>query len=103
MYIILGLGMFVVADLLFPIAGSFLQVFALRALQGLGIALTVPCTLALLSDASSSDTRGGYMGLYNTFRLAGFGVGPLIAGVIIHFGPGAVVVRMRMAEIDRLT
>jgi len=63
----------------------------LRALQGLGLAMTIPPTLALLNKNSEQASRGGTMGVFSTFRVASLATGPLLGGVVYdHFGFSAV-------------
>jgi len=56
-------------------------------LQGVGAALAIPATVALVNELATDATRGGNFGVFNTFRLIGFGFGPLVAGFILEFGP----------------
>ena len=61
----------------------------MRAFQGIGAALTVPVTVALVNDyATSNEERGGNFGVFNTFRLIGFGFGPIVAGAVVTGGFG---------------
>jgi MFS family permease len=86
-FILVGLVVFGVASALYPLASSYWTIVALRAFQGIGAALTVPVTIALVNEYSSdAGQRGGNFGVFNTFRLIGFGFGPIIAGVLITGG-----------------
>lgn len=86
-YILIGLAILTVANLAYAFAGSYVSLLAIRALQGVGVAFTIPSTIALLNELSTSDSRGGNMGLFNTFRLLGVGLGPIAAGLIVDAGP----------------
>jgi MFS family permease len=82
-----GLVLMGVSTLAFVLAGRFTDLLALRSLQGLGVALTVPASLALMSTATQKQTRGGSMGIYSTMRMLGFAIGPLLGGLLYdHFG-----------------
>lgn len=82
-----GLVLMGVSTLAFVLAGRFADLLALRSLQGLGVALTVPASLALMSTATQKQTRGGSMGIYSTMRMLGFAIGPLLGGLLYdHFG-----------------
>ncbi len=59
----------------------------IRVIQGIAAALTITASIALVNELSASKSRGGNMGVYNAFRLTGFGAGPLAAGVIVEGGP----------------
>jgi MFS family permease len=66
----------------FSLATSFTHLVIIRMLQGLGVALTVPASLAVLAERTISGTRGGSMGFYTTLRMVGFAVGPLLGGFL---------------------
>jgi MFS family permease len=82
-----GLVLMGVSTLAFVLAGRFTDLLALRSLQGLGVALTVPASLALMSTATQKQTRGGSMGIYSSMRMLGFAIGPLLGGLLYdHIG-----------------
>ncbi|GAA0657640.1 MFS transporter [Salarchaeum japonicum] len=83
-FIIAGLAILTVTNLAYVLAGSYFSLFGIRALQGLGVAFTVPATIALVNELSSDASRGESMGVFNTFRLLGFGMGPIAAGTFVH-------------------
>lgn len=86
-FVLTGLGILTVANLSYVLADSYLSLVAIRALQGLGVAFTIPATIALINEVSTDDSRAGNMGLFNTFRLLGVGIGPIGAGLIVDGGP----------------
>jgi len=86
-FILVGLVVFAIASALYPFASTYWGVIVLRAAQGVGAALTIPVTIALVNEFSAdASQRGGNFGVFNTFRLIGFGFGPIIAGVLITGG-----------------
>jgi MFS family permease len=88
-FILGGLVVFGVASAAYPFVSSYAAILVVRAVQGLGAALTVPATIALVNDyATSDDERGGNFGVFNTFRLIGFGFGPIVAGIVVAGGFG---------------
>lgn len=87
LYILLGLGGLTTANLLYLFAGSYVSLIAVRALQGVSIAFIIPTSVALVNELAGAGTRGGNMGVYNTFRLVGFGTGPVAAGGLVAAGP----------------
>ncbi|WP_368085870.1 MFS transporter [Halalkalicoccus paucihalophilus] len=91
LYILIGLGGLTTANLLYLLAGSYLSLIALRALQGMSIAFIIPASVALVNELAGAGTRGGNMGVYNTFRLVGFGAGPVAAGVLVNAGPYSIL------------
>jgi MFS family permease len=88
-FVLIGLAVFGVGSAVYPFVSSYWTVLVARALQGLGAAFTVPATVALVSEyAASDDERGGNFGVFNTFRLLGFGFGPIVAGAVVTGGFG---------------
>jgi len=86
-FILGGLALLAVASGAYSFVSDYRLVLVLRALQGVGAALTVPATVALVNELGTTDTRGNNFGVFNTFRLIGFGFGPIVAGVVLtRFG-----------------
>jgi len=77
-----GLVLMGTGTLLFVSASRFTDLLALRAIQGMGVAMTIPASMALMATSSNQKTRGGSMGIYSTSRMAGFALGPLIGGFL---------------------
>ena len=77
-----GLVLMGTGTLLFVSASRFADLLVLRAIQGLGVAMTIPASMALMATSSNPKTRGGSMGIYSTSRMAGFALGPLIGGFL---------------------
>jgi MFS family permease len=87
-FVLFGLVLFAVGSAAYPFLSDYWAVLVARGFQGIGAAFTVPATVALVNDYARSDSeRGGNFGVFNTFRLIGFGFGPIVAGVVIRFGP----------------
>ncbi|OYR70291.1 MFS transporter [Halorubrum ezzemoulense] len=87
-FVLAGILLLGTASGLYTIATSYPVLVALRAIQGLGAALIIPATVALVNEYAASDAdRGGNFGVYNTFRLIGFGFGPVLAGAVVARGP----------------
>lgn len=86
-FLLVGLGIVAVGSAGYILFRSYPAVLAMRALQGIGAAFTIPMTVALVSEYSDPDDRGRNFGLFNTFRLIGFGTGPLVAGGVVAAGP----------------
>jgi MFS family permease len=87
-FVLAGILLLGTASGLYTVATSYPALVALRAIQGLGAALIIPATVALVNEYAASDAdRGGNFGVYNTFRLIGFGFGPVLAGAVVARGP----------------
>jgi MFS family permease len=86
-FILGGLILMAIATLGFALVGRFSTLLLMRSLQGIGVALTIPAALALMTGSSEKETRGGSMGIYTTSRMVGFAAGPLLGGALYdHFG-----------------
>jgi MFS family permease len=86
-FILFGLGVLGAASAAYAFATAYWEVLVIRALQGIGAAFTIPVTVALVNELSTTTTRGGSFGVFNAFRLIGFGFGPLVAGLVVEAGP----------------
>ncbi len=86
-FILVGLGGLTATNLAYIFAESYLSLLVIRALQGVSVAFIVPASIALVNELATNQDRGGNMGVYNTFRLVGFGAGPVAAGAVVNFGP----------------
>ena len=101
--ILVGLFVFAATNAAFAVTSSYLGLFAVRVVQGLGVGVTVTASVALINDYSSVDDRGTNFGVFNALRLVGFGVGPLVAGFVVSNGPfrfGGMVINGFTASFD---
>lgn len=86
-FIQIGLGLVGICTLCFVFAERYLDLLVLRSVQGVGLALTVPASMALMTSLTRNETRGSAMGVYSTLRMGGFALGPVIGGFLqVHFG-----------------
>jgi MFS family permease len=90
LFILLGIAVLGSASGAYAFVSDYQSILVLRALQGLGIGIAIPATVALVNEYSSAAGRGGSFGVFNTFRLIGFGIGPMVAGAVVQFGPYAL-------------
>jgi len=86
-FILVGLGGLAVTNLAYVFAESYAALLLIRGLQGVSVAFIVPASVALVNELATTGDRGGNMGVYNTFRLIGFGAGPIAAGAVVNLGP----------------
>jgi len=95
-----GLGLMAVCTLAFEATGSYTSLALLRVAQGVGFALTLPASLAILRSATQRASRGGAMGVFTTFRMIGFSLGPLLGGFLqSRHGFGAAFVAATAAIV----
>jgi len=83
-YILFGLLLLGAASGAYAFVSSYWLVVALRVIQGIGAAFTIPCTVALVNELATAGDRGSNFGVFNTFRLIGFGFGPIVAGLVVE-------------------
>ena len=86
-FLLVGLGGLTLTNLAYVFAESYLSLVVIRGLQGVSVAFIVPASIALVNELATTEDRGGNMGVYNTFRLVGFGSGPVAAGAVVNLGP----------------
>jgi MFS family permease len=78
-----GLLLFTVASALCGMAPSLGLLIAARALQGLGAAIMMAMTMALVGETVAKERTGRAMGLLGTMSAMGTALGPSIGGVLI--------------------
>ncbi len=76
----LGIILFSVASLACGLAPNTFILILARAVQGIGGALMVPGSLAILSASFPSDRRGAAIGLWSTFSALMIALGPVLGG-----------------------
>lgn len=74
---LLGLAAFA----LLPEVSDLSQLLILMAVIGLGLGVGNPAAAALIADATCMNRRGEIFGIFNTARMSGVVIGPLIAGL----------------------
>ncbi len=81
-----GIACFVLASLFCALAQTPLQMIAARLVQGLGAALMVPGSLAVISRAYPRAERGRAIGLWAASSALTTALGPLLGGVLLSLG-----------------
>ncbi len=77
-----GLLLMAAATLSFVWVDQVGSLFVVRFVQGVGVAMTVPTSMAVMATATTRESRGGSMGIYTTGRMLGLAVGPLLGGFL---------------------
>lgn len=78
-----GISLFTVASLLCGLAPELWMLIAARAAQGLGAAVMMALTMALVGETVSKARTGSAMGLLGTTSAIGTTLGPSLGGVLI--------------------
>jgi EmrB/QacA subfamily drug resistance transporter len=87
---LIGLTIFTLSSLTAGLAGSGEVLIAARAVQGLGAAMVMPATLAIISHTFTNPReRTAAIAIWSAIGALGLALGPVIGGVIsqhIHWG-----------------
>ncbi|MES2340483.1 MAG: MFS transporter [Pseudomonadota bacterium] len=78
-----GIGLFTAASLLCGLAPTLELLIAARGAQGLGAAIMMALTLALVGETVPKDRTGAAMGLLGTMSAIGTTLGPSLGGLLI--------------------
>jgi EmrB/QacA subfamily drug resistance transporter len=79
-----GVILFTVASVCCAISGNIVQLIIARGVQGVGAALLVPNSLALISTSFSPEERGQAIGTWSGFRAITTAVGPVAGGWLVQ-------------------
>src|SRR5258708_4353504 len=81
--LVMGTSLFGVASLVCAVAPSLPLLLGARAVQGIGAALLLPNSLALLNAAYSGEKRGRAVGVWAAAGAAAAAIAPLIGGWLV--------------------
>ena len=82
---IAGFALFAAASLACAMATTIWMLVAFRAMQGVGGALLVPCSLSLINHACANDTarRARAIGIWTAAGGAALAAGPIVSGFLL--------------------
>ena len=81
---LIGVALFAVASTWCGLAPNVDQLIVARATQGLGAALLVPGSLAIISSSFTENERGRAIGTWSGFSAITTAIGPVIGGWLIE-------------------
>ncbi|WP_082129405.1 MFS transporter [Mycobacterium haemophilum] len=81
---IYGVALFTAASVLCAAAGSVEQLVAFRVLQGIGAAVLIPASLALVVEGFEVARRARGIGLWGSAAALASGLGPPIGGALVE-------------------
>jgi EmrB/QacA subfamily drug resistance transporter len=79
-----GVAIFAVASVVCGVASSIHQLIFARSIQGVGAALLVPGSLAIISAAFDEKRRGQAIGTWSGFTAITTAVGPVLGGWLVE-------------------
>jgi EmrB/QacA subfamily drug resistance transporter len=82
---VIGVGVFALASIACGLASSIHQLIIARCVQGIGAALLVPGSLAIISACFDEDSRGKAIGTWSGFTAITTALGPLLGGWLIQY------------------
>jgi MFS transporter, DHA2 family, methylenomycin A resistance protein len=77
---VIGMAVYTLAAIVVASSGSAFQLIGGRALQGIGSAILMPATMAILHDAFPKEKQGLVLGIWGAVGGVAFALGPLIGG-----------------------
>lgn len=81
----IGVALFGIASVLCALSRSIEQLIWARAAQGIGGALLVPGSLALISASFPENIRGRAIGIWSGFTSITAALGPVLGGLLIEY------------------
>ena len=79
-----GVALFAASSVWCGLAASIAQLIAARALQGIGGALLVPGSLAIISASFPAEERGRAIGTWSGFSAMTTAIGPVLGGWLVE-------------------
>ena len=80
---LIGITIFAVASVGCGLAPHIAVLIIARAIQGVGAALLIPCSLALIGAAYNEKERGAAIGIWSGASAVAVGIGPLLGGWLL--------------------
>jgi EmrB/QacA subfamily drug resistance transporter len=81
----IGIAIFIVSSIWCGLAPDLLALIIGRAIQGVGGALLVPGSLAIISASFGEEQRGRAFGTWSAFTSVTSVVGPVLGGVLVQY------------------
>jgi DHA1 family multidrug resistance protein-like MFS transporter len=101
LFLWLGLVIYTISALGYFWAPGYQELVIFRVFSGIGSAMVMPVAFSYIGELAPYGYEGRYMGLFNIAMIAGFGVGPMLGGVI-HDGFGTDATFIVMSALSFL-
>ena len=86
---LIGVGVFALASIACGLSSSISQLITARSVQGVGAALLVPGSLAIISAGFDEESRGKAIGTWSGFSAITAALGPVLGGSLIALANGS--------------
>src|SRR5215467_13600704 len=80
---VIGIAIFAIASVWCALSPDVTQLIIARAIQGIGAALLIPCSLAIIGATFPEAERGTAIGTWAGFSAIAAAIGPLLGGWIV--------------------
>ena len=80
---VIGITIFAIASVWSCISTNLVQLVLARVVQGIGAALVIPCSLAIIGASFPEAEQGRVIGTWAGFSAIATGVGPLLGGWLV--------------------
>jgi EmrB/QacA subfamily drug resistance transporter len=96
-----GIVIFAMGSIACASAPGISSLIAARIIQGIGAALMIPGSLALVASFFDASERGKAIGTWSAFSVVATGIGPVVGGLLAHAGlwRGVFLVNLPLAVI----
>ncbi len=74
---------------MFSLSNNFFVLFTAHIIEGIGAAMVIGPSLALIGDSTTYNQRGAKMGLFDTVTFGGMAIGFLLGGIVYSLLGGA--------------
>ena len=82
---LIGVGVFAAASIACGLSSSIPQLITARSAQGVGAALLVPGSLAIIGAGFDEESRGEAIGIWSGFTAITAALGPVLGGSLIQY------------------
>lgn len=101
--ILIGLSAYSILSVLYLLAGTVLEITALRFFHGIASAMVLPIAIAYINDIAPVGGEGKFIGSFVSSIYLGMSLGPLIGGIIADiFTMNAVFLAMALFSLVAL-
>ena len=82
---LIGVTIFTLGSIACALSGSDQALIGFRVLQGVGGAAMLALTLSIITETFPAESRAGAIGTWVAIGGTGFGVGPVVGGILLSF------------------